>query len=160
MFGLLVSTGHADAAHPLRATYLEGGSAVVCLSPASLGSGGRGLPSPSPAEELEARAQQNKHLQHLRNNRSVLLGLLSQNTRDGAAVNRAVSVSLNQRAKTSCSQHDVLRHVLSLSVDSFVPLGAPLMDTRVEVRDDQGGVVTDGEGQVFIGDILTLTHTY
>ncbi|TNM87520.1 hypothetical protein fugu_005741 [Takifugu bimaculatus] len=35
--------------------------------------------------------------------------------------------------------------------ESFVPLGAPLMDTIVEVRDDQGGVVTEGEGQVFIG---------
>lgn len=108
MFSFLVSTGHADAAHPLRATYLEGGSAVLYLSPASLGSGGRGLPSPSPAEELEARAQQNKHLQHLRNNGSVLLGLLSQNTRVSAAVNRAVSVSLNRYVKTSCSQHDVL----------------------------------------------------
>ncbi|CAG10959.1 unnamed protein product [Tetraodon nigroviridis] len=35
--------------------------------------------------------------------------------------------------------------------ESFVPLGAPLMDTRVEVRDDEGGLVTEGEGQVFIG---------
>lgn len=153
MFALLVSTDHADAAHPLRAPHLEGGSAVVCLSPASLGSGGGGLPSPSPAEELEARAQQNKPLQHLRNNGSVLLGLLSQDTRVAPAVNRAVSVSSNQCVKTSCSQHDVLGHVLSLSAESFVPLGAPLMDTRVEVRDDQGGVVTEGEGQVFIGDI-------
>lgn len=34
-----------------------------------------------------------------------------------------------------------------------MPLGAPLMDTRVEVRDDQGGVVMEGEGQVFIGEI-------
>lgn len=153
MVCFLVCTGHADAAHPLRATNLEGGSAVVCLSPASLGSGGRGLPSPSPAEELEAGAQQNKRLQHLRNNGSLLLGLLSQNPRVGAAVHRAVSVSLNQCVKTRCSQHDVLRHVPSLSTESFVPLGAPLMDTRVEVRDDQGGVVTEGEGQVFIGDI-------
>lgn len=96
MFYFLVLTDHADAAHTLRAAHLEGGSAVVCLPAASLGSGGRGLPSPSPAEELEARAQQNKNLQHLRNNGSVLLGLLSHNTRVGAAVDRAVSVSFNQ----------------------------------------------------------------
>lgn len=71
-----------------------------------------------------------------------------------------MSVSFNQCVQTSCSQHDVHRHVLSLSAESFVPLGAPLMDTRVEVRDDQGGVVTEGEGQVFIGEIWTLTHTH
>ncbi|XP_070765330.1 beta-alanine-activating enzyme [Enoplosus armatus] len=34
---------------------------------------------------------------------------------------------------------------------SFVPLGTPLMDTLVEVRDEHGRVVTEGEGQVFIG---------
>ncbi|KAM9385290.1 beta-alanine-activating enzyme [Pholidichthys leucotaenia] len=34
---------------------------------------------------------------------------------------------------------------------SSVPLGAPLMDTVVEVRDERGSIVTDGEGQVFIG---------
>ncbi|XP_059196881.1 beta-alanine-activating enzyme isoform X2 [Centropristis striata] len=34
---------------------------------------------------------------------------------------------------------------------SFVPLGTPLMDTVVEVRDEHGRVVTEGEGQVFIG---------
>ncbi|XP_069378484.1 beta-alanine-activating enzyme [Paralichthys olivaceus] len=34
---------------------------------------------------------------------------------------------------------------------SSVPLGTPLMDTVVEVRDEHGGVVTEGEGQVFIG---------
>lgn len=71
-----------------------------------------------------------------------------------------MSVSLNQCVNTSCSQHDVHKHVLSLSAKSFVPLGAPLMDTRVEVRDDEGGVVTEGEGQVFIGDIRTLTHIH
>lgn len=41
-----------------------------------------------------------------------------------------------------------------------MPLGAPLMDTIVEVRDDQGGIVTQGEGQVFIGDVVMLTHTH
>lgn len=40
-----------------------------------------------------------------------------------------------------------------------MPLGAPLMGTIVEVRDDQGAVVTEGEGQVFIGDVVILTHT-
>uniref|UniRef100_UPI0037E8EB12 beta-alanine-activating enzyme n=1 Tax=Semicossyphus pulcher TaxID=241346 RepID=UPI0037E8EB12 len=34
---------------------------------------------------------------------------------------------------------------------SPVPLGTPLMDTVVEVRDEHGHIVTDGEGQVFIG---------
>ncbi|XP_077463975.1 beta-alanine-activating enzyme [Stigmatopora argus] len=34
---------------------------------------------------------------------------------------------------------------------SDVPLGSPLTDTKVEVRDQDGGVVTEGEGQVFIG---------
>ncbi|XP_054645265.1 beta-alanine-activating enzyme [Dunckerocampus dactyliophorus] len=34
---------------------------------------------------------------------------------------------------------------------SSVPLGTPLMGTRVEVRDEDGGVVKEGEGQVFIG---------
>ncbi|XP_061540713.1 beta-alanine-activating enzyme isoform X1 [Phycodurus eques] len=37
------------------------------------------------------------------------------------------------------------------STSSAVPLGSPLMGTRVEVRDQDGGVVTEGEGQVFIG---------
>ena len=32
-----------------------------------------------------------------------------------------------------------------------MPLGEPLMDTVVEVRDDKGQLVTEGEGQVFIG---------
>ncbi|XP_072246044.1 beta-alanine-activating enzyme [Leuresthes tenuis] len=34
---------------------------------------------------------------------------------------------------------------------SPVPLGTPLMDTMVEVRDERGCLVTEGEGQVFIG---------
>ncbi|XP_053178742.1 beta-alanine-activating enzyme [Scomber japonicus] len=34
---------------------------------------------------------------------------------------------------------------------SSVPLGTPLMDTVVEVRDEHGCVVTEGEGQAFIG---------
>ncbi|XP_023127577.2 beta-alanine-activating enzyme isoform X2 [Amphiprion ocellaris] len=34
---------------------------------------------------------------------------------------------------------------------SSVPLGSPLMDTVVEVRDEHGCIVTEGEGQVFIG---------
>ncbi|KAJ4943167.1 hypothetical protein JOQ06_005672 [Pogonophryne albipinna] len=33
----------------------------------------------------------------------------------------------------------------------FVPLGTPLMDTVLEVRDEHGRIVTEGEGQVFIG---------
>ncbi|XP_067453656.1 beta-alanine-activating enzyme isoform X1 [Thunnus thynnus] len=37
------------------------------------------------------------------------------------------------------------------SMVSSVPLGTPLMDTVVEVRDELGCVVTEGEGQAFIG---------
>nr|XP_040040695.1 beta-alanine-activating enzyme [Gasterosteus aculeatus aculeatus] len=32
-----------------------------------------------------------------------------------------------------------------------VPLGAALMDTRLEVRDERGRVVAEGEGQLFVG---------
>uniref|UniRef100_A0A8D3AV92 Aminoadipate-semialdehyde dehydrogenase n=1 Tax=Scophthalmus maximus TaxID=52904 RepID=A0A8D3AV92_SCOMX len=39
----------------------------------------------------------------------------------------------------------------SSTASSTVPLGSPLMDTVVEVRDEHGRVVTEGEGQVFIG---------
>ncbi|KAL7871980.1 hypothetical protein SRHO_G00069630 [Serrasalmus rhombeus] len=35
--------------------------------------------------------------------------------------------------------------------DASVPLGEPLMDTAIEVRDDEGHLVTEGEGQIFIG---------
>ncbi|XP_077964954.1 beta-alanine-activating enzyme isoform X3 [Gasterosteus aculeatus] len=33
-----------------------------------------------------------------------------------------------------------------------VPLGAALMDTRLEVRDERGRVVAEGEGQLFVGE--------
>lgn len=36
-------------------------------------------------------------------------------------------------------------------VESSVPLGTPLMGTTVEVRDECGCIITEGEGQVFIG---------
>lgn len=50
---------------------------------------------------------------------------------------------------------------MPFSTVSFVPLGTPLMDTRVEVRDEQGGIVTEGEGQVFIGETyLVGTHMH
>ncbi|XP_037393422.1 beta-alanine-activating enzyme isoform X2 [Pygocentrus nattereri] len=35
--------------------------------------------------------------------------------------------------------------------DASVPLGEPLMDTAIEVRDNEGHLVTEGEGQIFIG---------
>ena len=44
------------------------------------------------------------------------------------------------------------KHEVSFSSASSVPLGTPLMDTAVEVRDEHGRVVTEGEGQVFIGE--------
>lgn len=34
---------------------------------------------------------------------------------------------------------------------SSIPIGAPLLDTSVEVRDDRGCIITEGQGQVFIG---------
>ncbi|XP_029988836.1 beta-alanine-activating enzyme isoform X1 [Sphaeramia orbicularis] len=40
---------------------------------------------------------------------------------------------------------------LTCSTVVSVPLGTPLMDTVVEVRDEHDCVVTEGEGQVFIG---------
>ncbi|XP_038625191.1 beta-alanine-activating enzyme [Tachyglossus aculeatus] len=39
----------------------------------------------------------------------------------------------------------------SLSSESPVPLGAPLLGTIIEVRDQDGCLVEDGDGQVFIG---------
>ncbi|KAK2884270.1 hypothetical protein Q8A67_017907 [Cirrhinus molitorella] len=35
--------------------------------------------------------------------------------------------------------------------DEFVPLGEPMLDTVMEVRDETGRLVTEGEGQLFIG---------
>uniref|UniRef100_A0A673NI29 Beta-alanine-activating enzyme n=1 Tax=Sinocyclocheilus rhinocerous TaxID=307959 RepID=A0A673NI29_9TELE len=35
--------------------------------------------------------------------------------------------------------------------DQFVPLGEPMLDTVMEVRDETGRLVTEGEGQLFIG---------
>lgn len=37
------------------------------------------------------------------------------------------------------------------STPSSVPLGQPLMDTVLEVRDERGRLVTEGEGQLFVG---------
>ncbi|XP_067993835.1 beta-alanine-activating enzyme isoform X3 [Melanerpes formicivorus] len=46
--------------------------------------------------------------------------------------------------------------------DLPVPLGSPLLGTRVEVRDGSGAAVLEGEGQVFIGkvDVSELNRTY
>lgn len=47
------------------------------------------------------------------------------------------------------------RFVLFLSIilrtDFPVPLGSPLLGTTVEIRDANGSVVLEGEGQIFIG---------
>lgn len=50
---------------------------------------------------------------------------------------------------------------MPFSVVSFVPLGTPLMDTVVEVRDEHGRIVAEGEGQLFIGetDLIDTQHT-
>ncbi|XP_025031638.1 beta-alanine-activating enzyme isoform X2 [Python bivittatus] len=46
--------------------------------------------------------------------------------------------------------------------DSLVPLGTPLSGTTVEVKDANGSVVLEGEGQVFIGkiDVSKLNKIY
>jgi len=44
-----------------------------------------------------------------------------------------------------------IKYCRPCSTASPVPLGTPLMDTMVEVRDERGCLVTEGEGQVFIG---------
>ncbi|KAM8890113.1 beta-alanine-activating enzyme [Synchiropus picturatus] len=41
----------------------------------------------------------------------------------------------------------------SNDTSSSVPLGSPLMATSVEVQDENGCVITEGEGQVFIGGV-------
>nr|XP_046246698.1 beta-alanine-activating enzyme isoform X2 [Scatophagus argus] len=50
----------------------------------------------------------------------------------------------------ACS-YKIPESLLQCSDLSFVPLGSPLMDTVVEVRDEHGCIVAEGEGQVFIG---------
>lgn len=35
-----------------------------------------------------------------------------------------------------------------------VPLGSPLLDTVIEVRDDNGKVVQEGMGQIYIGELV------
>lgn len=45
----------------------------------------------------------------------------------------------------------------SHSTVSSVPLGTPLMGTVVEVRDEHGCVVSEGEGQIFIGRKNTVS---
>lgn len=61
-----LTAGHADAARPLRAPRPKTGRVVAGLLAAGVGSGRRVLPLASSPEELEARGQQNPHLQHLR----------------------------------------------------------------------------------------------
>ncbi|XP_034387231.1 beta-alanine-activating enzyme [Cyclopterus lumpus] len=57
--------------------------------------------------------------------------------------------------EVSCwaSAHEIPESALQAGDASpaSVPLGTPLMDTAVEVRDEGGRIVTEGEGQVFIG---------
>lgn len=49
---------------------------------------------------------------------------------------------------------------MPFSVLPFVPLGTPLMDTVLEVRDEHGRIVTEGEGQVFIGIKYLIDKSY
>uniref|UniRef100_A0A8C1YGA1 Beta-alanine-activating enzyme n=1 Tax=Cyprinus carpio TaxID=7962 RepID=A0A8C1YGA1_CYPCA len=44
------------------------------------------------------------------------------------------------------------KHLCSEDItDQFVPLGEPMLDTVMEVRDETGRLVAEGEGQLFIG---------
>lgn len=45
----------------------------------------------------------------------------------------------------------VLFLFIILRTDFPVPLGSPLLGTTVEIRDANGSVVLEGEGQIFIG---------
>ncbi|XP_056271248.1 beta-alanine-activating enzyme isoform X2 [Pseudoliparis swirei] len=68
--------------------------------------------------------------------------------------NRTLIFNLYGVTEVSCwaSAHHIPESVLRGGGDaSSVPLGVPLMDTALEVRDEGGRVVTEGEGQVFIG---------
>jgi len=40
--------------------------------------------------------------------------------------------------------------------DFPIPLGSPLLGTRVEVRDTNGSAVLEGEGQIFVGWFIFL----
>lgn len=58
----------------------------------------------------------------------------------------------------SCVQSFVFRKerfvlflFIILRTDFPVPLGSPLLGTTVEIRDANGSVVLEGEGQIFIG---------
>ena len=41
-----------------------------------------------------------------------------------------------------------------INEDNDVPLGLPLLDTVIEVRDDNGKVVQEGMGQIYIGKLV------
>jgi len=48
----------------------------------------------------------------------------------------------------------ILYHVLFDRTDLSVPLGEPMLDTIMEVRDETGRLVTEGDGHLFIGMIV------
>lgn len=41
-------------------------------------------------------------------------------------------------------------------LNNTVPLGDPLLDTRIELRDERGSIVTCGNGEIWIG----MKHAY
>ncbi|KAL4635439.1 acyl-CoA synthetase family member 4 isoform X1 [Arapaima gigas] len=69
--------------------------------------------------------------------------------------NRTRIFNLYGTTETSCWScwHEIPEEQLSPSAegDQSVPLGTPLMGTMVEVRDEAGHVLAEGEGQVFTG---------
>ncbi|XP_060773478.1 beta-alanine-activating enzyme isoform X2 [Neoarius graeffei] len=69
------------------------------------------------------------------------------------AGNKTHIYNLYGTTEVSCwaSCYKLPDNLLSSDHIGCVPLGEPLMDTAVEVRDENGRLVTEGEGQLFIG---------
>uniref|UniRef100_A0A8C4ZRG8 Aminoadipate-semialdehyde dehydrogenase n=1 Tax=Gadus morhua TaxID=8049 RepID=A0A8C4ZRG8_GADMO len=80
------------------------------------------------------------------------LGLLRSWRQEG---NRTQMYNVYGITEVSCwaSCHQVPESLLKSShqAASSIPIGAPLLNTSVEVRDDWGCVITAGQGQLFIG---------
>ena len=66
-----------------------------------------------------------------------------------------VSWLLIMKCNTQPLAFSALLIQFSYLFDTFVdsiPLGEPLLETTLEVRNEDGQTITDGEGQLFIGE--------
>ena len=50
-----------------------------------------------------------------------------------------------------CTDHILSGDGDDLSSNTVVPLGDPLLDTRVELRNEHGSIITSGTGEIWIG---------